>query len=322
LFRALLAAGLLLLAGCATRAPVLQPIVAESTGDPLVELTDTPFYPQQAYQCGPAALATVLNANGVAVSPGRLVPQVYLPERRGSLQVEIIATARRYGQVPVIIEPNLPALLELLRAGRPVLVLQNLGLSWLPVWHYAVVVGYDATADSLLLRSGTERRKRTSAHDFSRSWKLAENWGVVLLDPGEPPGALDATRYLSAVAALEASGKLDEASRAYRTAATAWPDQALPWLGLGNVYYRQGRLRPARNAYRRAHELAPADPVVANNLAQVLAELGCARQARRILNTLPSDAEIPRAVRDELEQTRKLVLARSAQPDLPSCKRR
>ena len=321
MFRAIFAAGLLLLAGCATRAPVLQPIVAEKAGEPLVELTDTPFYPQQAYQCGPAALATVLNSNGVAVSPERLVPQVYLPERRGSLQVEIIATARRYGQVPVIIEPDLAALLEMLRAGRPVLVLQNLGLAWLPVWHYAVVVGYDATADALLLRSGAERRKITNADDFSRSWKLAENWGVVLLDPAESPGALDATRYLSAVAGLEAAGKLEAASRAYTTAASAWPDQALPWLGLGNVAYRQGRLRSARNAYRRAHALAPEDPVVANNLAQVLAELGCARQARGVLNTLPPDVEIPRAVRDELEQTRQLVQQRSSTPDLPSCRK-
>ena len=30
------------------------------------------------------------------------------------------------------------------RAGAlTLLVLQNLGLSWLPRWHYAVVVGYD-----------------------------------------------------------------------------------------------------------------------------------------------------------------------------------
>ncbi|MGD8236773.1 MAG: hypothetical protein PVJ65_11540, partial [Chromatiales bacterium] len=85
---------------------MLQPIVAEQAGEPLVQLADTPFFPQQAYQCGPAALATVLNANGVSISPEQLVPQVYLPERRGSLQVEMIAAARRYDQVPVVIEPG------------------------------------------------------------------------------------------------------------------------------------------------------------------------------------------------------------------------
>jgi hypothetical protein len=320
LLRLLLAVGLLLLAGCVTRAPLLQPIVAEQTWAPSVELTDTPFYPQKAYQCGPAALATVLNANGISVSPGQLVPQVYLPERRGSLQVEIIAAARRYDQVPVIIAPGLSALLERLREGRPVLVLQNLGLAWLPVWHYAVVVGYDARADTLLLRSGTEKHKRMTARDFMRSWTLADKWGLVLLDPEDSPGTLEPARYLTAVSGLEAAGRLETAKRAYTTATVVWPDQALAWLGLGNVAYLQGRFQTARHAYYKALELAPGDPVVTNNLAQVLTELGCAREADRALNRLSSNARIPREVRDELARTRQLVKERSAMPDRPECR--
>lgn len=319
--RLLLAAGLLLLAGCATRAPVLQPVVAEQAWEPSVELTDTPFYPQQAYQCGPAALATVLNANGVSVSPGQLVPQVYLPERRGSLQIEIVAAARRYGQVPVTIEPTLPALLGTLREGRPVLVLQNLGLGWLPVWHYAVLVGYDATAETLLLRSGTEKHKRMKASDFMRSWELADNWGLVLLNPEDSPGTLDPARYLAAVSGLEAAGRLEDARRAYTTASLAWPDQALAWLGLGNVAYHQGRFQTARHAYYKALELAPGDPVVTNNLAQVLTELGCAREADSLLDRLSPDTRIPREIMDELVKTRQLVKERSARPDRPACRR-
>jgi hypothetical protein len=61
-----------------------------------VELTDTPFYPQEAYQCGPAALATVLAHSGVRVSAEDLVPAVWLPERRGSLQPEMMAASRVY----------------------------------------------------------------------------------------------------------------------------------------------------------------------------------------------------------------------------------
>ncbi|MGD9297632.1 MAG: PA2778 family cysteine peptidase [Chromatiales bacterium] len=321
MLRWFLAAGLLLLAGCTTRAPVLQPIVAEQAGEPLVQLADTPFFPQQAYQCGPAALATVLNANGVSISPEQLVPQVYLPERRGSLQVEMIAAARRYDQVPVVIEPGFSALLEILREGRPVLVLQNLGLAWLPVWHYAVVIGYDATADTLLLRSGTERLKRMKASDFIRSWTLADNWGLVLLDPEDSPGTVDAARYLTAVSGLEAAGRLETAKRAYATATLVWPDQALTWLGLGNVAYHQGRFQTARNAYYKALELVPGDPVVTNNLAQVLTELGCAREADRALDRLSSNTPIPNEVRNELIKTRQLVEARSALPDGPACRR-
>src|SRR5690554_405536 len=34
-----------------------------------VELTDVPFFPQTEYQCGPAALATVMQYRGIAIEP-------------------------------------------------------------------------------------------------------------------------------------------------------------------------------------------------------------------------------------------------------------
>lgn len=36
------------------------------------ELTNTPFFPQQQYQCGPAALATALSAANIQVRPEQL----------------------------------------------------------------------------------------------------------------------------------------------------------------------------------------------------------------------------------------------------------
>ena len=51
-----------------------------------LELRGTPFFPQEDYQCGPAALATVLRAGGAGGDAESLQPQVYLPARAGSLQ--------------------------------------------------------------------------------------------------------------------------------------------------------------------------------------------------------------------------------------------
>ena len=72
-----------------------------------VELTQVPFFPQEEYQCGPAALATALASFGVKVTPEELVPQVYIPERKGSLQVEMLAAARRHGLVSYQLAPRL-----------------------------------------------------------------------------------------------------------------------------------------------------------------------------------------------------------------------
>ena len=99
---------LIALAACASRQPVLPPSTPQDT-DP-VELSNTAFFPQDEYQCGPAALATVLHSAGVAAQPDALAKQVYLPARRGSLQPELAAATRRAARVPYLIPPNLQAL--------------------------------------------------------------------------------------------------------------------------------------------------------------------------------------------------------------------
>lgn len=95
--RSTLAALLLifLLSACAVN-PRLD-LAATLPGAAPVRLESVPFYPQQAYQCGPAALAGVLGAAGATIDPETLAPQVYLPGRRGSLQAELVAAARRAG---------------------------------------------------------------------------------------------------------------------------------------------------------------------------------------------------------------------------------
>src|SRR5262245_11493120 len=121
---------LILTGGCAGTLQYKQ--IADNPGNlaPVYELSATPFYPQEIYQCGPAALATVLDAAGASISPDELAQLVYLPERRGSLSVELAAAVRHLGYLSYQLQPRLADLLAEIRYGRPVVVLQNLGLSW------------------------------------------------------------------------------------------------------------------------------------------------------------------------------------------------
>lgn len=169
-----------LLTGCASG--LLLPPQSERLPE-RIELVDVPFYPQEDYQCGPAALATVLVHRGVTTSPEALVPKVYLPERRGGLKLELVAAARQSGMLVYPLQPSLDALLAQVAAGNPVLVMQNLGLDWYPQWHFAVVVGYDRAKDELVLRSATTRRWVTDLRSFDRTWARAERWAVVTLPP-------------------------------------------------------------------------------------------------------------------------------------------
>lgn len=279
---ALAAALLLLLTACAIR-PALRTEL--DAGRPArVELAATPFFPQQAFHCGPAALATVLVASGVPVTPDALAPQVYLPARRGSLQAELLAAARRHGRLAYEFDATPANLLAELGAGHPVLVLQNLGTRRWPRWHYAVLVGYDAGADRAILRSGRRERLAPRWSRFVATLDRADRWGLVTLEPGRLPAAGEARRYVAAAAGLEQAGSPGLALRAYAAGLARWPDEALLWLGHGNAAHAAGDVAAALDSYRRAAALAPGNAAARHNHAAALLESGCAAAARAELD--------------------------------------
>jgi hypothetical protein len=241
-----------------------------------VELVQVPFFPQEEYQCGPAALATVLVHSGVEVTPQQLVASVYVPDRRGSLQAEMLAATRSHGRVPYVLGESMAPILAELRAGQPVLLLQNLGLDRWAVWHYAVLVGFDPAAEKFLLRSGVTRREEQRAAPFLASWDRGGRWSMVAVDPGEPPASADVLGWLRAVAPFESTGKLDLAAEGYLAAVMRWPEEAMAWTALGNVRYLQRDLAAAEAAYLHALELSPGFQVACNNLAQTRSELAAA----------------------------------------------
>ena len=260
----------LVLCGCA---PIPKSALELPTTTKL-ELDDTPFYPQERYQCGPAALMTVLTMSGVDVALGEIVDKVYLPERKGSLQAELMAATRTEGRLPYVIDGTLAAIWEELAAGRPVLVLQNLGVATIPRWHYAVVVGIDADRGEVILRSGTDRRRITAIKTYLRTWRRSDYWAMVVLAPDEVPANVDRDRYFEVIAALEQTGRLDEAALAWRTAGQMWPGNTVTLFGLGNVQFATGNFIEAETTYRSLLNQDGQLLVARNNLALALAEQG------------------------------------------------
>jgi tetratricopeptide (TPR) repeat protein len=290
---------------------------------PAVELTATPFHPQEAYQCGPAALATMLGAAGREADPDALVAEVYVPARKGSLQPELVAAARRRGLVVYPLRPALADLLAQLDAGHPVLVLQNLGAERLPVWHYAVVVGADTASDRMLLRSGTQRRREERASRFLKSWALADYWGVVTLVPGQLPADPDWSAYLKAVAALEQTGQYEAAAAAYQAAVVAAPDLAAARFGLANSFYRLGRIGRASEAFAALGSDPEFGVAALNNLASLYAERGCAGKALAAIEQAERQAGPGHPHGAALQATRAQAeaLAAGAQNDNGDCPR-
>jgi len=295
-----LAACVLILCGCASRGPIMEP------GSAVVELADTPFYPQEAHQCGPAALATVLGASHVAVTPEEMEQRVYLPGRRGSLQVEMLAAPRASARMGYQVQPELADITAQLDAGRPVLVLHNYGLPFWPRWHYAVVVGYDSPKEQLVLRSGKVQRQILSARNFMRAWDNADRWGMVVLKPGELPAAADKERYLEAAANFEAAAKPQDAWAAFDAAVRQWPDEAVARVGRGTASYRAMDYRAAAADYRAALQIDATQAGARNNLAMTLLEMGCVAEARREIDAIDASS-LDSRMRDEVADTRKQI---------------
>lgn len=267
---AALPALLLATAGCSLN-PSLRLAETSAAAGP-VELTGVPFHPQEAHHCGPASLLTVLEASGVETEYDAVVDRVYVPGLEGSLQVEMQAAARAFGRIAYPLPPEPEAVLAEVVAGRPVLVLLNLGLPSRPLWHYAVVVGFDPPRNRLLLRSGRTARSVQRAPAWLRRWDWAGRWALVLLRPGQWPASPDRERLLAALAAFEDAADPAAAARAWARAVERWPDEPIAWLGLGNARYAAGQPEPARNAWRRALALAPDRLPARLNLARSLAD--------------------------------------------------
>ena len=274
----LLLALLFLSAGCASIPPEVRVL---PVGDPPIELHATPFFAQQEFQCGPAALTTVLVASGADVSPQDIVKKVYLPGREGSLQFEMLAATRTSARLPYVIDGRLTAIRDELIADRPVIVLQNLGVAAIPAWHYAVVIGIDTERGMVILRSGTERRRETRIKTFLRTWQRSGYWAMVVLKPGSLPSNVDRTRYLAAVAALEGAGQSLAAETAWRAGLAEWPGDTTAAFGLANALAAQGDDVAAVTAYEELLALDPDLVVARNNLALALARLGHFDKAER-----------------------------------------
>ena len=241
---------------------------------PAHELEQVSFNPQRDYQCGPAALATVLQWNGLDITPDTLVPEIYLPGRKGSLQVEVIAAIRRHDQVPYKLDKSMTALLREIQAGNPVLVLQNLGLESIPAWHFAVVVGYDLEADRIVLRSGETRRRINSLELFERTWQRADYWALVVLPPTRLPATANPDTYLASVAPFEELGKPALALSAYHTALQRWPTDRNLLMAAGNASYRLQAYPAAETYYRKVLQTTPDHVPALNNLAYVMLKQG------------------------------------------------
>jgi len=281
------------------------------------ELTGTPFFPQELYQCGPAALATALNTIDIRVTPEQLTPEVYIPSRQGSLQIEMLAATRRHGALAIQIPPRLDAVLQEISAGNVVVVMQNLGLSWAPSWHYAVAVGFDLDKQLIWLRSGTFERFEMTLSTFERTWARSQHWAFVALPPGQLPASSGSDAVIKGLLAFEKTAPAAHTRAAYAAAVKRWPDDLVLLMGLGNSSYAAGDPDGAARAFQQATVAHPDSAAAHNNLAHVLLEQGDTEKAMQAAEKAMQLAGQDERLKAQIAETINEIRRKTGKPDAP-----
>lgn len=128
-----------------------------------------PFYAQEGrYDCGPAALASLLGHRGESVSLEDIRAATYTPSLQGSLLPDLENYARSLGCRTRSGRGDLAFLREAIDADTPVLIPLEMGRWTLTRPHYVVVYGY-AGAD-FVVHAGKQGSMTIAAADLERCW--------------------------------------------------------------------------------------------------------------------------------------------------------
>lgn len=272
---------LLFLGGCAGLPEGMKslPVAADLPRQHFIE--SVPFIAQNSYQCGPAALGMVLQNLDIEATQEQLTNMVYSPKRKGSLQPFMVSGLRRLGLVGYEIR-GYEALFREVAANNPVVVLQNLGLNWIPRWHYAVVTGYDLDKQRVRMHSGHIQDLQIDMVRFMRTWYRARYWGLVAAPTARLPASAMPAQYFQELLLLEKTGFAEEAGRGYATLLQRYPEQLEPALALANWLYSQDDYPATVAVLRSALSYHPKSDAALNNLAFVLWQLGEVAEAETL----------------------------------------
>ncbi len=296
---------LIILSGCTPKEPLLSGKYHSSSN------IKVPFVSPRSDLCGATSIEMVSSywqsttSYVPRLSQHELEGRTLIPAKGGTLQVELVATARANGLLVYPLNPTFDALFSELEKQHPVIVLVNRGYSWYPLWHYAPVIGYDAEKQTILMHFSDRPNEALPIATFAALWKRSGNWGVVLLPPGHLPASASSKTFLRSAYELEKTGMRDDAIIAYQSALLRWPKDTDILFALANAYYHSYQLRDAEQSYRKLLALKPGHPLALNNLADLLCRTGRSKDASRLLEkAVTEDMEIQSIIKATRKEIR------------------
>ncbi len=165
-------------AGCGLAGPVTYAEVDSS--EPDLYISAVPFFPQEAYQCGPASLAAVLGYWGKHTSPDEIATAIYSPRLKGTLGLDMWSYAQAQHFMATMQSTTLDELRTFIRQRIPVIAFLELGYHWLPLRHFVVIVGIDPQRQAVVAYNGREQNSRIPFPTFLQAWEKTNYWTLIV----------------------------------------------------------------------------------------------------------------------------------------------
>ncbi len=144
---------------------------------PEVVIPGVPFLPQEEETCGPSSLAMLLRFLGKKADTAEIAAETRTAGLRGTLITDLAAAARRRGVEAEVVDLDPAGLRAEIAAGRPVILLVDLGV-W--VWsrpHYLLVYGYGPRG--YVAHSGRTAAQVIPASDLAARWAKTGRLAIV-----------------------------------------------------------------------------------------------------------------------------------------------
>lgn len=147
-------------------------------------LAGVPFFPQEDYQCGPAALATVMNywyirqGGTERIGVDEITEAIYSPGARGVLPSDLENYPKKRGFSAQQFRGSMGDIRDHIDRGIPLILFVEYGLSFYHVNHFLVVTGY--TRDGIIVNSGRRESETVANSDLEKVWKKTGYWALRL----------------------------------------------------------------------------------------------------------------------------------------------
>jgi len=148
------------------------------------KVQNVPFYPQLAFQCGPACLAGVLSFYSEDVTPDEVADAIFRKNIRGTVTIDMLLYARHKGFSARWYSGSVDDIRRSVNEGVPLIVMVDLGFANVINNHYMVVVGYNA--DGVIVNSAKAREKLITWNHFLTRWDRTERWTLRIQPKTQP----------------------------------------------------------------------------------------------------------------------------------------